>query len=77
MSRHIDAEKLENGKTKYIKTLDDPDGCAWMYDEVCCNDQSEHCCDFPMDEDCGVCPLFERETEEDIKRLKEGWITIE
>lgn len=35
--------------------------CKHMYNEVCCNDKSEWCCDFPNQEECDECPLFEKE----------------
>ena len=36
--------------------------CRYLVDEVCCNDQSDQCCDFPHEEFCKHCPHF---TEED------------
>ena len=51
-------EKMGDGRYKVI--LADLDGCKYMYDEVCCNDRSEWCCDYPG-EDCKACKLFESE----------------
>lgn len=39
------------------------DECRYLIDEVCCNDKSEQCCDFPHPDYCRhCCPHF---TEED------------
>ena len=57
MSRWI-AEKEDGG---YLVTLADMDQCKHIYNEVCCNDKSEACCDYPDEEECKTCPLFEKE----------------
>lgn len=58
MSRWI--EEMEDGKLK--EEIADMDECSWMYNEVCCNDKSPHCADFPSEEICEKCPLFKKET---------------
>lgn len=50
----------EIGDGQYKAMLADSDGCKHMYNEVCCNDRSEWCCDYPG-EDCKACKLFEPE----------------
>ena len=39
------------------------DECRYLIDEVCCNDKSEQCCDFPHPEEyCAKhCPHFTKE----------------
>lgn len=38
------------------------DECRYLIDEVCCNDKSEQCCDFPHEEYCKQrCPHFTKE----------------
>lgn len=38
------------------------DECRYLIDEVCCNDQSDQCCDFPHEEYCRRhCPHFTEE----------------
>lgn len=38
------------------------DECRYLIDEVCCNDKSEQCCDFPNEEYCAKhCPVFTKE----------------
>lgn len=56
MSKFI--EETEDGKTKV--TLDNKDKCDYMYNEICCNDQSEYLADYP-DEHCAGCKLFKKE----------------
>nr|DAH34049.1 MAG TPA: hypothetical protein [Caudoviricetes sp.] len=51
-------KETENGQ--YEETIADADGCKYMYNEVCCNDQSEWCCSYPG-EYCKACKLFEPE----------------
>ena len=55
MARHL--ERTEHG-IKEIVT--DMTKCAWLYDEVCCNADSEHVADYPG-EKCKKCKLFVRE----------------
>lgn len=77
MSRWIESGKDENGRW-YIETLADAAGCRYWLDEVCCNaDNEDMVADFPTKENCEVCPYFERETQEDIERLKDGVKTYE
>lgn len=78
MSRWIETGKDERGRF-YLETLDDPDGCKWLTNEVCCNDKCGMCCDFPFEEDCTPehCPYFGKETQGDIDRLTEGVKTYE
>lgn len=45
----------------YITTIADMDECKYMYDEICCNDESEHCCCYAFKDDCKRCELFEKE----------------
>lgn len=59
MSKWID----ENTDGTIETTIADPEGCAWMYNEICCNDQSEYVADWPPEEYCPTCPLFKPETE--------------
>ena len=38
------------------------DECRYLIDDVCCNDKSDQCCDFPHPEYClYVCPHFTKE----------------
>lgn len=38
------------------------DECRYLIDDVCCNDKSDQCCDFPHPEYCRyVCPHFTKE----------------
>lgn len=57
MSRWI--EELPDGT--YHEEIENMDECRWMYNEVCCNDQSPHVGDWPWKDDCSVCLLFEKE----------------
>lgn len=45
----------------YITTIADMDECKYMYDEICGNDESEHCCCYAFKDDCERCELFEKE----------------
>lgn len=46
-----------------IQVLRSMDECRYLIEDVCCNDKSEQCCDFPHPEYCEKrCPHF---TEED------------
>lgn len=43
-------------------TLDRNDECKHMYNEVCCNEESEHLADFVIHkDDCVNCKYFEKE----------------
>ena len=58
MSRWI--EKDNDGTIR--EGISDLDGCRYLYNDVCCNDQSEQCCDFPHEEYCAKrCPHFTKE----------------
>lgn len=48
----------ENGKLKEIPKR--ADECSWLYDEVCCNADSEWVADFPGDH-CKRCRYFTKE----------------
>ena len=56
MSRWIEEKQ---GYT--IIKIADMDECSYMYNEVCCNDESELCGDYPAQEDCAECLLFKKE----------------
>ena len=58
MSRFIE----ENGDGYNVVTLDDKTKCAWMYNEVCCNDKTDYLADYPDRDDCAECPYFKKET---------------
>lgn len=57
MSRWI--EGTFGGKT--LITIADMNECKYMYDDICCNDESEHCCCYAFEDDCKGCELFEKE----------------
>lgn len=58
MSRFI--EPNQNGT--YRVTIDNPDDCKFMYNEVCCCADSDEVCDFPEREFCKKrCPHFVKE----------------
>ena len=73
MSRWIEACEDQQGRY-YVETMDNPDGCRWLINEVCCNADCDMIGDFPFGEDCTIraCGHFEHETSEDITRLREG-----
>lgn len=53
---------IEEVNGEYVTTLADKDGCKYCYNEVCCNDKSEHLADFvSLEYGCGECHLFEKE----------------
>ena len=60
MSRYIE----QNPDGTLAETLADPDQCAWMFNEICCNDQSEHLADWPPEGYCEHCPFY---APEDMK----------
>ena len=35
--------------------------CRFLIDDVCCNDKSDQCCDFPHEEYCRKCEHFVKE----------------
>ena len=45
----------------YITTIADMDECKYMYNEVCCNDESECCGCYAFEDNCKRCELFEKE----------------
>ena len=45
----------------YKVTIADMNECKYMYDEICCNDESECCCCYAFEDDCERCELFEKE----------------
>lgn len=45
----------------YTVTIDDMNECKYMYDKICCNDESEHCYCYALKDDCKRCELFEKE----------------
>lgn len=58
MSKWID--DLPDGT--YKEEIADKGACKHMYNEVCCNDKSDWCADYPdMETDCKKCKLFEPE----------------
>lgn len=71
MSRYIEDGKDEHGRYT-LETLADENGCRWLYNEVCCNDECELCIDMPQEGECETCPHFVCETQEDVERLKDG-----
>ena len=54
------SKQLVNDNGKRTETIKDPEKCAWLYDEVCCNDSSEWLADFPL-EFCQKCRYFTSE----------------
>lgn len=46
---------------KTLITIADMNECKYMYDDICCNDESEHCCSYAFEDDCKGCELFEKE----------------
>ena len=60
MSRYIESVTVD-GRHEYKEEIANMKQCKWMYNEVCCNPDSELCADFPMEGDCRICTHFERE----------------
>lgn len=62
MSKYLD----QNPDGTLEETIADPEECAWMFNEICCNDESPHCCEWPPTDYCDTCPLFapEKKVEE-------------
>lgn len=63
MSKHID--QREDGTLEV--TMADPNLCAWMYNDVCCNRDSDEVCNWPTYEYCENCPFFAPEDEEEAE----------
>lgn len=58
MSRWLE----DDGNGGLREVLADITECRYLIDDVCCNDQSEQCCDFPHHEYCSQrCPHFTKE----------------
>ena len=58
MSRWADTRE-DGGIREEIASMDE---CKWLINEVCCNDQSDECCDFPHHDYCkNRCPHFTKE----------------
>jgi len=73
MSRWIESCGDDYGRY-YVETLDNPEECRHLCNEVCCNSDCDMRADFPVTGYClpGRCPHFAPETPEDIERLKDG-----
>lgn len=59
MSRYIEEDRY-TGKNRI--TLDDPNKCAWMYNEVCCCSTSDYVADYPSEYNCKNCRYYKQET---------------
>lgn len=58
MSRWLE----DDGFGGHREVLADIEECRYLINEVCCNDKSEQCCDFPHHEYCAYrCPHFTKE----------------
>ena len=57
MSRWLD----KVGSSVYHEEINSMDECRWLINEVCCNDKSDMCCDFPHEDYCKRCVLFTKE----------------
>ena len=59
MSRWADTRE-DGGIREEIASMDE---CKWLINEVCCNDKSNECCDYPHPEEyCKKrCPHFTKE----------------
>lgn len=59
MSRWLE----DDGHGGYCEELANIDECRYLINEVCCNDKSDQCCDFPHPEEyCAkCCPYFTKE----------------
>lgn len=59
MSRWL--QKNEDGT--FSQGIISMDECRYLVEEVCCNDRSDMCCDFPHPDYCSkICPFY---TDED------------
>lgn len=54
------SRQLTNKNGRLKETMKNEDECAWLYDEVCCNADSEFVADYPH-EYCRRCRYFVRE----------------
>lgn len=44
------------------QSISSMDECRYLINEVCCNDKSDQCCDFPHPDYCNSrCPHFTKE----------------
>lgn len=58
MSRWLE----DDGFGGHREVLADIEECRCLINEVCCNDKSEQCCDFPHPDYCTYrCPHFTKE----------------
>jgi len=58
MSRWLE----DDGCGGHREVLANIDECRYLINEVCCNDKSDQCCDFPHPEYCAYsCPHFAEE----------------
>lgn len=58
MSRWLE----DDGNGGLRQVLANIEECRYLIDDVCCNDKSEQCCDFPHPEYCALrCPFFTKE----------------
>lgn len=60
MSRYIEQDKHGN----YTETIASMNECRWMYDDCCCNHDSDCVADYPDEETCKRCKLYEKENGE-------------
>lgn len=51
MSRYLE----DDGHGGYREKLANIEECRYLINEVCCNDKSHQCCDFPHPEYCLYC----------------------
>ena len=63
MSKWLEISTDANGNERIVETLADDDGCSYMYNEVCCNENSQFFGFCLFSEDCEMCSLFESERE--------------
>ena len=54
------SRELDRSKSKIREMPKNENECAWLYDDVCCNDSSEWLADFPLDF-CKTCRYFTKE----------------
>ena len=53
---------LESCGESYHEEIADMEECKYLINEVCCNPDSDQCCDFPHHEYClYCCPHFTKE----------------
>ena len=58
MSRWMD----EGDDGEIRQSISSMDECRYLINEVCCNDKSDQCCDFPPPDYCkSRCPHFTKE----------------